>query len=416
MNRLSATAGARFWRRIAFGFLATLVFIVPWQNMIFFEGAGSIGRFFALATAMICVLAVLVKGRLRAIRPLHVLIGCFVFWVILSILWSEDVALSVTRSLTMLQGGTIVWMIWEFARSPERQRTLLQAFVLGAYVVVGGTAFSFLTGSKVNLATERYAAAGFNPDFAGMVLALGVPIAWYLSLGGKQRFMIWLNRLYVPAAFIAILLTGTRTSFVGVLAIVPFVLVSLRGLSLKERILAAILYPACLAIFLPVVPEEAFERMATIDEEIVYGDLGNRLYVWRAGIEVVMDHPVLGVGAGGFQEAAEPALYAMLSVSLTAHNAFLSVLAELGPIGFALFLSIILILFLMALQGSSLDRWFWSTLLVSWSLMAMLGDREYDEATWLLFGLLIAANAHSRLQRRRTQHTRRPSAVSVSSS
>ncbi len=56
-----------------------------------------------------------------------------------------------------------------------------------------------------------------------------------------------------------------------------------------------------------------------------------RVDSWYEGIQMFIGNPVFGIGAGGYSDLHE----------LTAHNSFVLVLAELGIIGFTLWLAIV---------------------------------------------------------------------------
>ena len=98
----------------------------------------------------------------------------------------------------------------------------------------------------------------------------------------------------------------------------------------------------------------------------------DRIYAWYAGIHMLRASPIWGVGFGNFGEQHE----------LLAHNSFLHCAAELGLVGYFLWLSVIVV-----------------TLVDSWSLEKTLdpGDPfDAEVATWLrttrraLFGFLAA--------------------------
>jgi O-antigen ligase len=79
--------------------------------------------------------------------------------------------------------------------------------------------------------------------------------------------------------------------------------------------------------------------------------VGTRTDIWRAAVTIWEQHPVLGVGVGGFPLAyAETPIPGKLFLPNTvfqppphAHNLFLNILAEQGIIGFVVFLLVVLI-------------------------------------------------------------------------
>lgn len=77
-----------------------------------------------------------------------------------------------------------------------------------------------------------------------------------------------------------------------------------------------------------------------------------------------------------------------------AHNSFLSVLVELGLVGFALFGIILTIAGFGALrQPTKWDTIFWLTVLLTWVICVSALTYEYRKATWLLLSLVVASAA-----------------------
>ena len=94
------------------------------------------------------------------------------------------------------------------------------------------------------------------------------------------------------------------------------------------------------------------------------------------------EHPILGVGSN---------MYRSVNIrGRVAHNSFISVLIQLGLIGFILFASILAIAALYAWVQSKWDRRFWFTLLLVWIIGASTLTWEHRKTTWLFTSLLVA--------------------------
>src|SRR5437773_1110738 len=126
--------------------------------------------------------------------------------------------------LTFLQLAVFVGLVWEIALSAQRARALLGAYVLGVSVAAIATVREYLSGVHGAGYEGRFNALSVNPNELGMTLALGLPMAWYLSLAQPQRRVARLWQLYLPLAITAILLTASRGAFLTMLVALAIIL------------------------------------------------------------------------------------------------------------------------------------------------------------------------------------------------
>jgi O-antigen ligase len=132
----------------------------------------------------------------------------------------------------------------------------------------------------------------------------------------------------------------------------------------------------------------------------------NRVYLVRAGWSMFVDHPLAGVGFGGFQHAMLTTYKSFLPKGYTdsvSHTSLVTVLAEQGVIGLLL-----LAAFLIALAWEALvarrrgDRWaFWSTLPATLVLPIFLYSQFearflQEPYMWVALGLYYSARMLAR--------------------
>jgi len=130
----------------AFWSLWCFVFVLPWDKFILMPVLGSIPRLVGLAASAVGVVHVLARRRVRPLSWFHLFAILFVLWAGVSAFWSIDPQATRVRFLTYIQLVVLVWLIWEIAWSPERQRALLQAYVLGVSFAAGFTIHTYLLG------------------------------------------------------------------------------------------------------------------------------------------------------------------------------------------------------------------------------------------------------------------------------
>ena len=115
---------------------------------------GTLTRAIGLGVAAIWAATVVVRGRVRRPAVFHVVFFLFVLWNVVSIFWSLDPIGTRQRILTYVQTLGLVVILWDLYTTPASLRAALQAYVLGAYVSVGGAIYNYLAG--VEAGYQRY--------------------------------------------------------------------------------------------------------------------------------------------------------------------------------------------------------------------------------------------------------------------
>src|SRR2546423_3996874 len=323
--------------KAAFACLWCFVFVLPWDVYAELPVVGSIPRLVGLVASTVGVLYIGARRRVRPLSWFHVFTVVFVLWAAVSTLWSIDTEATRTRLMTYLQLTVLVWLIWEIAWSPQRTRALLGAYVLGVAVAAVATIRDYLSDVHAAGYAGRFNALSVNPNELGLTLAIGLPMAWYLTLSQPQRRVARLWQLYLPLSIAAILLTASRGAFLTMLVALAIIPATRERLRLRTKAALCALAVASLALATSVVPEATLERLQTTRADIESGYFGNRAFIWRAGLEVAREHPLAGPGAGTFGAAVEPTL----GFQWSSHSVPLGIVVEDGLVGLLLFLAII---------------------------------------------------------------------------
>ena len=316
--------------------LCLFVFSIPWEKSIQMPGIATLSHLLGI---LAFAAAAVVAARRGSLRPPNLALAwaaVFVLWCALTYFWSLDRAATVTRTATLFELVAMVWLIWDTCRDAALQTQLMQMYVWGAVAASAGAGLRFAQGKQTYWL--RYAAAGFDPNDFGLILALSIPIALYLALR-VGSFMRWCNRLAAMVVLVALLLTGSRTALVAAFAAFGFALWTWRGADRGQRTSSALLLLFLLFGLYGFAPAPTRQRLATVTTELTQGTLHNRTTIWKAGLRVLRHHPVLGIGAGAYPEAVRPQLGTprVKGAQYVAHNSFLSVLVECGAIGFTFY-------------------------------------------------------------------------------
>lgn len=374
-------------KQIPFFFLLMTIFAIPWENAVVLPGLGTIVRPIGILAFGLTVLLVIQNGTYRRLAPIHYALLAFILWSGLSMIWTVDPDLTLTRIKTYAQLFVMVWLIWELVRTEAHMNVLLQAYVWGAWISVVNTVFNFITAEQVTYG--RYSAEGFDPNDLGVMLALGIPIAWYLFMKQKNWLLRFGNAAYMGMAMWTISLTASRTAFVVGLIGLFYVVLTFGSLTKKMKILIVVCLAAGVTYGVQSVPADSLKRIETIGEDVGQGDLNGRGTFWLAGLRMVEEQPLIGIGAGAYPREME----ILIDQRDLSHNTPLAVLAETGLIGLLLFLGIIVSFMYTASKSSYREAMLFWTLLVIWGLSAMFLTWEMRKPTWLLFGLIALQSA-----------------------
>lgn len=379
-------------RTLAFLLSLAFIFVVPWEGVIELASLGTVAKIIGLATGGCWAVAVMITNRFRKPGLFHIMVCLFVLWNGLSLFWSADPGSTVARLGTWVQLLGMVFILWDLYTTRTALLAGLQAFILGEYVAIGFAVSNFLAGNAFYNHYQRFSpATQSNPDGFGFIVVLGIPVAWYLassSLGNTRvsSLLKLVNYAYIPAAFFGLALSGTRTALIASLVGLAFGLSSLTRVRLAVRIPIFLFLSAAILFMLPHVQSlRSFQRLGTTYSEITQGDLNNRTNNWLEGLSAVPDHPFIGAGSNTYRSVN--------SMGKLAHNSFLSVLVELGVVGFVLFAMIMTIAVFSALSQPKWDARFWLTVLAVWCIGASALTYEHRKATWLFLSLTIASAA-----------------------
>lgn len=268
--------------------------------------------------------------------------------------------------------------------------------VLGVYnwrsVLIQSDAYSY-----------RANATFADPNNLARYLAITMALASGLILAtGPRRLTLYLAIPALVLGLPAIVASASRSGWLALL-MVGFVVVwasPIRRYTKARLTLSAFggLAVALTLLFMQGGPDAERVRSLASGASAV----GQREFLIRVGIQMWKDNPLIGVGSGNYQHALVVSYIEMIpewARTTLSHTSTVSILAELGIVGFAAFLFLALRLLLTVVAtyrqpGDGEHR-----LIVGWLGAAFLGilfqsqseGRLLDEPyLWLLMAILIA--------------------------
>lgn len=350
---------------------------------------GSVNRLIGGFVTLLWLLSVVTTGRLRKLPLFHLLAIAFALWYVISLWWSvapDDTPFTAN----LVEGVALSVLLWDIYRTQERIEAGMQAFLLGGCLSITTTVFNFLQGQQARQWEKRFAGSGFDPNDIALLLAIGIPMATYLATR-RSSLPIFraLNFLYPIGTALAIVLSGSRGALIAAAPAYLFYLARIARLSRGWSIAMLVVLVAAVVGAARLDLSAPLQRLGTVAASSGDDHLSGRSDIWRAGWAVFGEHPFLGIGGGAFRMAT--AGQNGQGEALIAHNTYLSVLTELGPVGALLFLALLALVVQSALHQAPPMREMSLLALLVWAVGVFALSWEFRSQTWLLFGLIVAA-------------------------
>lgn len=335
--------GVIIWRP-AIGIYASLL-AIPLESVGTSVASANITP--AKGLLVLTALSILPRLVVSADRRLHVTHVWFALLLVVSIagLFSAPD----THAVLVITANAFAYLIISVYVSRMDKRDierLLLTLVISGGIVGAVTAASSSVTANAAAATSDAARAqlGFDsPNVLAfyLLLTLGPALAMIAAPGDMRRRLIGV--VATPPIVVGLVLTQSRTAILGAFLVVCVMLGSSRFRRIAAALAAVLLIVAAFnlgAILRSPALGAVQQRLAAIDS-VAGVSQDPRVLIWKTTPSIIAAHPWLGVGEGNFP-AISPS-YGLYAFDLTpidhAHDIFLTVAAELGLIGFAVFMA-----------------------------------------------------------------------------
>jgi len=285
------------------------------------------------------------SGRIRiACQPTFLAI-LWLFWGAVSFFWVADRRSFVER-LILLAGFIVLFVLFQdlVRRAGQLKVLLLVYFIASALFALFSIGFTLLSGLNRAVLTQAQ-----SPNTLARELGIGLLLTPYVFHQLKGRCWKFFAMVGVGFLVVAIFLTGSRGTWIGLVMAFGFTWLITRGRVIRFRSILVTLIILIITIvslnYFGIILDYSIERIVTLPSEVIQTASG-RWNVWRVGWELVKANPFVGVGLGNFPVRFEDYIdvsglagaYA-ISPGRGPHGIFLSVQGELGIIGFIIVLS-----------------------------------------------------------------------------
>ena len=307
--------------------------------------------------------------------PLNLPILSFIAICVFSLIWSNSFFVSLKELPLFLAGPLLYFIIANNIKGEKQINRVISAVVLigtalGIYGIFqyNGIDFSFWKGNVGGL--KVFGLFGNEGHFTGyLILPLSLTISLFFASKNRNRKILFL--IGILAMGTTIILTFTRSSYpaLSVSLIFMFLLFLLaRGkefIKENKKIFIFLLIVIILAVSIFIIPTP-LNKTGTVISRIKEGvsvtqlinvfSSGRRAAIWKFTGMMIKDHPIIGSGIGTFKyndlryqakffEQGDNRSIYPYGLAEQAHNEYLQLWAELGTIGLAIFLWLIIAYF-----------------------------------------------------------------------
>jgi putative inorganic carbon (hco3(-)) transporter len=348
--------------------------------------------------------------------------------VSLSALWATAPERTVTTAVEMAKNLLIFWVLVELVTSVRALTACCIAVVLVAGALSSLGVYQYLTATfasdyggfaqagvrEIVNGVHKYRLAGpiGDPNFYALILLVTVPIGLTLLRSRLHPCV----RVAIGACIVltgaTVLLTYSRGG--GLVLAIGCLLSLVRYRVHLPRLLPAVV---ALPIAIALVPGSVWERMGTVFRpfedtpevgRVVDTSVELRLGAQRVALEMFLDHPFGGVGAGNYpllyQDYSQRLGVPAVASEFPAHNLYLEVAAETGSLGLLAFVpAVIWPLLALERTRAGVDRgpgptheWRELSLgieiaLVCYLMASVMLQGSYPRYLWMLVALAVAA-------------------------
>lgn len=310
-----------WWSLILVVFLFPLTFSTI---SVDFYGLPKITLLYILTLIMITtwLIKIFASGEITIVRTsLYLPLGLFILMSILATIFSIDTTRSIfgltsryDGLITIICYGVIFFLTLNFIKSREQITNLIRISILaGAIVALYGILQHFgidFSSIKEQYQSIRSISTLGNSVFLAGYLVLIIPVAIYEFIYAEEEEYRIPTLISIILMFICLIFTYSRAGWLafGLSFILLFLLIRYKT---KEILVANVRWIAIMLASLLIlgtaallIPIKGAEKMATQRLEAAFktgqGSVASRLFIWKVGLKLGMDKPVLGYGPDTF--------------------------------------------------------------------------------------------------------------------
>ena len=346
--------------RWSLGFVAILLYLfveymrLSAQYPVF--QAVQIGKVVIAVCVLGWIIAPRVKGDFRSIRPIDLTLAVLFLAAFFSACFAQSQKEAWFTILNLVRWLLVYFLISRIIVSSWRQRIFLFLLLLlnlkMAQAAIRGFQAAKAFGRSEEFLARIGSGAGSVGFFAnagdfGVAMCVVWPLAGIMLLGESKK----IPRLFFLASFLAfsgaIIVCGSRGAVLG--AVITAAAAWARNPKRLGTVVIFLLFIPGVIYILPQGSKARWQSAANWQEDKT---ASHRLKLWKAGLRMFRDHPLLGVGPGNYPQSYSET-YAGTGEDASTwvpHSIYIESLSELGAAGTLPVLILMLLCFRLNLR------------------------------------------------------------------
>lgn len=333
-------------------------------------------------------------------HPLTYILLLFVFSMAITVPTSYWPGESVSKIIDFLKTFAFFLLIIMSVKDEKK----LKIFIWEYLLLVGYMAVSSIIAYKTGNVLEAQGIirargiASIHPNSLAATICLSLPFHILLFRFEKNRILKLCTVCLFPILVYAMILTGSRSGFLGLGAVIfiTWFVLPHKGIRMLFLLAAAFLLIA-------IMPQQYKQRYSTIVSTEYDASTEGRFDAWEKGIQMFLDRPFTGVGFGVFGAAHAEGYSEGRKNYLESHSLYIQLVAEMGIIGLIVFaLYTISMLKSQKKYRKYITRvyrkktWEWALLMsltISIYILFLLGAFGHNlmRSNWYIYGAITAA-------------------------
>ncbi len=341
----------------------------------------------------------LVRGdqRARELGRLAWPLAAFVGWTGLSLIWTDDLRQGAIELLFFFLPFALLSIVLARLKAERRWlRIVAIELVAIALVVAGIGVYQYANrdvfwNPKVIVGNAyapfyRVNSVFYDPSIYGRFLVCAIVACLGLVLWRRLDRTAWLAIAAIVLIWVGLVFSFSQSSFA---ALIAAVLVA-AALTWRRPAVIAIVAAAALVLAIGVATPQLRHHVFHGSGAGLNSASSGRFKLVTNGVRIAVAHPVVGVGVGSFKRAYANRLHlaGLEPKSAASHDTPVTVAAETGVVGLALFAWLLVVAFMSTLGRPSAASRIVGLILVVVTVHSLFYNALFeDPLTWGAFGL-----------------------------